>query len=187
MNANEMRRGTIISYRGALWQAVEVTHRTPGNLRAFVQAKIRNLITGVSMTERFASTDTVEQAWLDKRKCEYLYMDHQTGPVFMDSENYEQFTISKEVLGDAMGYIPENTVVEVTFHEGKPLTVQLPSSVELKVVETEPGARGNTVSNVFKPAKLQTGIVVKVPMHINLGDTVRVNCETGEFLDRVNK
>lgn len=187
MNANDLRKGQIISYRNALWQAVEVTHRTPGNLRAFVQVKIRNLITGVSMTERFASTDSLEQAWLDKRKCEYLYMDNQMGPVFMDSENFEQFSLPKEVLGELMGYIPENSVVEVTFHEGKPLTVQLQSSVELKVKETEPGARGNTVSNVFKPATLQTGIVIKVPMHIHTGDVVRVSTETGEFLDRVNK
>ena len=187
MNANEMRKGTIISYRGALWQAVEVTHRTPGNLRAFVQAKIRNMVTGVHITERFASTDSIEQAWLDRRKCEYLYMDNQSGPVFMDSENFEQFSLPKDVLGDLMGYIPENSVVEVTFHEGRPLTVQLPSSVELKVTETEPGMRGNTVGNVLKPATLQTGIVVKVPMHINAGDLVRINTESGEFLDRVNK
>ena len=187
MNANDMRKGTIISYRNALWMAVEVTHRTPGNLRAFVQAKIRNLITGVHITERFASTDSIEQAWLDKKKCEYLYMDNQSGPVFMDSQSFEQFSLPKEVLGDLMGYIPENSVVEVTFHEGRPLTVQLPSSVELKVTETEPGMRGNTVGNVMKPATLQTGLVVKVPMHINVGDVVRINTESGEFLDRVNK
>jgi elongation factor P len=187
MIANDLRKGTIVMHKNALWQAVEVTHRTPGNLRAFVQAKLRNLKTGVHVTERFASTDTVEQAWLDKRKCEFLYEDNQSGPVFMDSENYEQFSLPKDVLGDAMHFIPPNTVVEVTFHEGHPLTIQLPSSVELEVVETEPGARGNTVSNVFKPAKLSTGLTVKVPMHINVGDVVRVNTESGEFLDRVNK
>jgi elongation factor P len=187
MNANDLRKGTIISFRNQLWQAVEVTHRTPGNLRAFVQAKLRNLISGVHISERFASTDTIDQAWLDKKKCEYLYEDKQTGPVFMDSENFEQFSLPKDVLGEAMNYIPPNTVVEVTFHEGKPLTVQLPSSVELKIVETEPGVRGNTVSSVYKPATVETGLVVKVPMHINLGDVIRVNTESGEFLDRVNK
>ena len=187
MNANDLRKGTIVMHKGALWQAVEVTHRTPGNLRAFVQAKLRNLVTGVHITERFASTDSVEPAWLDKRKCEYLYEDAATGPVFMDSENYEQFSLPKDVLGEAMNFIPPNTVVEVTFHEGKPLTIQLPSSVELEVVETEPGVRGNTVSNVFKPAKVETGLSVKVPMHINQGDVIRVNTESGEFLDRVNK
>lgn len=186
MNANDLRKGTIVMHKGALWQAVEVTHRTPGNLRAFVQAKLRNLLTGAHVTERFASTDDIEQAWLDKRKCEYLYSDGQ-GPVFMDSENYEQFHLPKDVLGDSMSYIPPNTVVEVTFHEGKPLTLALPSSVELTVQDTEPGIRGNTVSNVFKPATLETGLVVKVPMHINKGDKIRVATETGEFLDRVNK
>jgi elongation factor P len=187
MNANDLRKGSIVMHKGVLWQAVEVTHRTPGNLRAFVQAKLRNLLTGVHVTERFASTDTLEQAWLDKRKCEFLYSDPHQGPVFMDSENYEQFHLPKDVLGDAMSFIPPNTVVEVTFHEGKPLTLALPSSVELEVVETEPGVRGNTVSNVFKPAKLETGLVVKVPMHINKGDKIRVSTESAEFLDRVNK
>jgi elongation factor P len=187
MNANELRKGSIVMHKGALWQAVEITHRTPGNLRAFVQAKLRNLVTGVHVTERFASTDSVETAWLDKRKCEYLYDDAATGPVFMDSENYEQFSLPKDVLGEAMHFIPPNTVVEVTFHEGRPLTILLPSSVELKVTETEPGARGNTVSNVFKPATVETGLQVKVPMHINQGDVIRVNTDSGEFLDRVNR
>ena len=164
-----------------------MNHRTPGNLRAFIQAKLRNLKTGVHVTERFASTDTLEQAWLDKRKCEFLYEDNQSGPVFMDCENYEQFSLTKEILGEAMGFVPPNTVVEVTFHEGLPLTIQLPSSVELEVKDTEPGVRGNTVSNVFKPATLTTGLVVKVPMHIGKGDVIRVNTESGEFLDRVNK
>ena len=187
MNASDMRKGTIVMHKGALWQAVEVTHRTPGNLRAFVQAKLRNLKTGVHVTERFASTDSIEHAWLDKRKAEYLYEDNQSGPVFMDSENYEQFSLPKDVLGEVMGFVPPNTVVEVTFHEGHPLTIQLPSSVELEVTDTEPGVRGNTVSSVFKPATLSTGLVVKVPMHINKGDVIRVNTESGEFLDRVNR
>jgi elongation factor P len=187
MNANDLRKGSIVMHKGTLWQAVEVTHRTPGNLRAFVQAKLRNLKTGVHVTERFASTDEVETAWLDKRKCEYLYTDAHTGPVFMDVENYEQFSLPKEVLGDAMDFIPPNTQVEVTFHEATPLTILLPSSVELKVVETEPGVRGATVTNVFKPAKLETGFTTKVPMHISIGDRIRVNTETGEFLDRVNR
>ena len=187
MNASDMRKGTIVMHKGALWQAVEVTHRTPGNLRAFVQAKLRNLKSGVHVTERFASTDSIEQAWLDKRKAEYLYEDNQSGPVFMDSENYEQFSLPKDVLGEVMGFVPPNTVVEVTFHEGHPLTIQLPSSVELEVTDTEPGVRGNTVSSVFKPATLSTGLVVKVPMHISKGDVIRVNTESGEFLDRVNR
>jgi len=187
MNANDLRKGSIVKHKGALWQAVEVTHRTPGNLRAFVQAKLRNLKTGSHVTERFASTDEVEGAWLDKRKCEYLYTDAHTGPVFMDVENYEQFSLPKEVLGEAMDFIPPNTQVEVTFHEGTPLTILLPSSVELAVVETEPGIRGGTVTNVFKPAKLETGLTTKVPMHINLGDRIRVSTESGEFLDRVNR
>jgi elongation factor P len=186
MNANDLRKGTIIQYRDALWQAVEVTHRTPGNLRAFVQAKLRNLKTGVHITERFNSSDSVEQAWLDKKTCEYLY-DEPTGPVFMDVDNFEQFSLPKDLLGDAMNYIPPNTRIDVAFHDGTPVTLQLPSSVELKITETEPGARGNTVNNTFKPATVETGLVVKVPMHISQGDVIRVSTESGEFLDRVNK
>lgn len=186
MNANELRKGMIVMYRDQLWVAVEITHRTPGNLRAFVQAKLRNLKSGSAITERFASTDNVDQAWLDKKTCEYLY-DEPAGPVFMDVESFDQFTLPKDVLGDTMSYVPPNTRIDVSFHEGTAVTVQLPASVELKVVETEPGMRGNTVNNTFKPATTETGLVVKVPMHINQGDVIRVSTDSGEFLDRVNK
>jgi elongation factor P len=185
MQANDLRKGSIIQYKDGLWRAVEVTHRTPGNLRAFVQAKLQNLKTGVHITERFASTETVEPVWLDKRSCEFLYLD-ATGPVFMDQENFEQYTLSKEILGEAMGYIKPNGVVEVTFHEGVPIGVALPANVDLVIKETEPAAKGNTVSNVMKPALLETGLTIKVPAHINEGDKVRVSTETGEFLVRVN-
>ncbi len=186
MNCNDLRKGMIVMYRDQLWVAAEVTHRTPGNLRAFVQAKLRNLKSGVAITERFGSTDTIDQAWLDKRTCEYLY-DEPTGPVFMDVENFEQFSLPKDLLGESMHYVPVNSRIDVSFHDGTPVTIQLPASVELKITATEPGMRGNTVNNTFKPATVETGLVVKVPMHINLGDVVRVSTESGEFLDRVHK
>jgi elongation factor P len=187
MQANDIRKGSIIMHRGELWQAVQVEHRTPGNWRAFVQVKFRNVKTGIHTNERFQSTATVEPVWLDKRKAEYLYDDANTGPVFMDGENYEQFSIPREVLGDAMDYVKPNGDVEITFYEGQAIGLELPPNVDLVVKETEPAAKGNTVNNVQKPATLETGLKIKVPAHINEGDLVRVSTSTGEFLERVNK
>ena len=162
-------------------------HRTPGNWRAFVQVKLRNVKTGVHTAERFQSTANVEKAWLDKRKAEYLYDDPNSGPVFMDQETYEQFSLSKELLGDSMEYVKPNEVVEVTFYEGNPIGLELPANVELRIVETEPAVKGDTVSNVQKPATLETGLKIKVPAHIRVGDLVKVSTATGEFQERVNK
>ena len=186
MQANDMRRGSIIMWNKDLWQAVEVTHRTPGNLRAFVQAKLRNIKSGQHVVQRFNSSEMVEPVWLDKREAEYLYDDATSGPVFMDSENFEQYGLSREVLGEAMNFVKPNQHVEVTFHEGTPIGLALPANVELIVTETEPAAKGNTVSNVQKDAKLETGYVLKVPSHINEGDRIRISTVTGEFQERVN-
>ena len=187
MQANDIRKGSILIHKGELWQAVEVEHRTPGNWRAFVQVKLRNVKTGIHVAERFQSTENVEKAWLDKRKAEYLYDDPTTGPVFMDQESYEQYSLDPELLGDAMGYVKENEVVEVTFHEGTPIGLDLPANVVLQIKETEPAVKGDTVSNVQKPAVLETGLTVKVPAHIREGDYVKVSTVTGEFQERVNK
>jgi len=187
MLANDIRKGSILLLKGELWQAVEVEHRTPGNWRAFVQVKLRNLKTGVHTNERFQSTENVEKAWLDRRQAEYLYDDPNTGPVFMDKENFEQYCLPREILGDAMSFVKPNGEVEVTFHEGTPIGLELPANVDLEVKHTEPAAKGNTVSNVLKPATLETGYVVKVPAHINEGDVVRVSTVTGEFQERVNR
>jgi elongation factor P len=186
MLANDMRKGSIIMWNNALWRAVEITHRTPGNLRAFVQAKLQNVKTGQHVVQRFNSAENVEPAWLDKRPAEYLYDDATQGPVFMDSENFEQYSLSREVLGEAMNFVKPNQHVEVTFHEGTPIGLALPSNVELSVTETEPAAKGNTVSNVQKDAKVETGYVLKVPSHINEGDRIRISTVTGEFQERVN-
>ncbi len=187
MDATGIRKGTYLTHKGALWQAVEVTHRTPGNKRGFVQVKLRNVQSGTHITERFSSNEDVERAWLDSRKAQYLYDDAQTGPVFMDSETYEQFGLSREVLGDAMNYVLENAEVELTFYEGQAIGLDLPAKVDLVVVETEPAVKGDTVSGVSKPATCETGVVVKVPGHIKVGDKIRVSTSTGEFQERVNK
>jgi elongation factor P len=186
MQASDIRKGSIILHKNELWQCVEVHHRTPGNLRAFVQAKLRNLKSNSHITERFSSTEQVESAWLDKRSAEYLYDDVSTGPIFMDKENFEQYSLPRDILGEAMFYVKANDVVDVTFYEGTPIGLALPANVELLVKETEPAAKGNTVSNVQKAATLETGLEIKVPSHINVGDKVRVSTATGEFLVRVN-
>ncbi len=186
MDATSIRKGSFIKHKGDLWQAVDVTHRTPGNKRGFVQVKMRNMKNGGHVTERFASNEDVEAAWLDARKAQYLYDDANTGPVFMDTENFEQFGLDREVLGDAMSYVKENDEVEVTFYEGTAIGLRLPAKVDLIVTETEDVVRGDTSTNVQKPATTETGLVVKVPAHINIGDKIRVSTTTGEFQERVN-
>jgi elongation factor P len=186
MDAVSIRKGTVFKYKDSLWQAVDVTHRTPGNKRGFVQVKMRNVMEGNHVTVKFNSSETVETAWLDSRKAQYLYMDPNTGPIFMDSETFEQFGLDKDVLGELMGYVKENEEVEVTFHEGTPISLNLPAKVELVITETEPAVKGDTVNSVQKPATLETGLVIKVPSHIRVGDKVRVSTVTGEFQERVN-
>ena len=186
MDATEIRKGNFLMHKGDLWQAVEVTHRTPGNLRGFVQVKLRNLRTGSHIVERFSSNQSVEMAWLDRRKAQYLYDDASLGPVFMDLESYEQFNLPREVLGDATSYILPNAEVELTFHDGTAIGLELPAKVEMVVTDTEPAVKGDTVNSVLKPATVESGLVVKVPSHIRVGDRIRINTSTGEFQERVN-
>lgn len=184
--ATNLRRGQVIQHEGELWIVVEVRHVKLSKGPGAMQAKIKNLKRGEHITYRFRSSDKIEVAFLDKRACEYLYQDGNAY-VFMDLENYEQYHLAADLVGDLMGYIKPNTQVQVTFHESAPVTVELPSAVVLEVAETEPGMRGDTATNVFKPATLETGIAIKVPLHINKGDRVKVNTETGEFIERVNE
>ena len=184
INATDIRKGNIIKMDGELYQVLTYHHATPGNLRGFVQVKLRNLASGTQKDHRFRSTDRVEKAFLDTQEMSYLYSDGDMFH-FMNSETYEQVALSKESLGDAVDYLMPETVITVDFFEGKPVGVELPSSVELKVVETEPGIRSATVSNVTKPAKLETGLVVQVPSFVNEGDTLKINTASGEYVSRV--
>lgn len=166
-----------------LYSILKMEHRTPGNLRAFVQVKMRNLRTGAMFDNRFSSTEQVDRAILDEQEMEYLYDDGEQY-TFMNTETYDQVAIHNELLGDAVSYLTPNIKVHVEFYEGKPMSVELPATVDLKVVETEPGLKGATVSNVGKPAKLETGLVVQVPAFINEGETIRVNTSEGTYLER---
>ncbi len=183
ISATQMRPGMVIKFNNELYTVFSVNHRTPGNLRGFVQARMRSLRTGTMTEHRFSSEDRVEKAQLEEHEMEYLYDDGEFY-YFMNSETFEQMHLTKDLLGDATQYLISELHVKVEFYEGKPISVELPATVDLKVVETEPGMRGATVSNVTKPAKLETGLVVQVPPFITEGEKIRVNTAEGSYLER---
>ena len=186
VRATELRKGTVIvGDHGKLLLITEYHHHTPGNLRAVIHVKVKDLASGTVTPQRWGSSDAFEVAYLDKKKCEYLYKD-STGYHFMDTESYEQFPISEEIVGEMMGYVRENTAVVVTFHGPTAIGVELPASVVLKVVEAETAVRGNTATNVKKDAVVETGLKVKVPPHIGVGDEIKISTADGEFLGRQN-
>jgi elongation factor P len=181
--ATQMRPGMVIKFNNDLYSIFSVNHRTPGNLRGFVQARMRSLRSGTMIEHRFSSEDKVEKAILEEHEMEYLYDDGEYF-YFMNTENYEQMHLTKELLGDATEYLIPQLKVSVEFYEGKPMSVELPPTVDLTVVETEPGLKGSTVSNVTKPAKMETGLIVQVPPFINAGEKVRVNTTEGTYQER---
>lgn len=186
IQASAIRKGAIIIFNNDPHRVLDFQHRTPGNLRAFVQVRLRNLRSGLSTEARFSATEMIPKAELDEQMMEFLYND-DNGYSFMNTETYEQVTLSTEDIGDAVNYLIPNLKVEICFYEEKPISIELPSSIELKVVEVEPGIKSATVSNVLKPAKLETGVVVPVPSFINEGDVIRVNPSEGKYIERVNK
>jgi elongation factor P len=181
--ANDLRKGMAIRYNGDITVVLEVQHRTPGNLRAFVQGTLRSIRTGKSSNVRFSSTETVELVDVTRRTLEFSYKD-QDGFVFMDPENYETETLRPELLGSAQEYLSENLKVEVLYAEGKPVEIELPSSVTLKVAEAPEGVRGDSATNVQKMAKLETGKSVQVPLFIKEGELIRVDTRTGAYMGR---
>src|SRR6202158_3670285 len=160
--STQLRPGMVIKFNNELFSIFSVNHRTPGNLRGFVQARMRSLKSGTMMEHRFSSEDRVERAMLEEHEMEYLYDDGEYY-YFMNTENYEQMHLTRDILGDAVEYLVPQLKVNIEFYEGKAISVELPPSVDLTVVETEPGIKGGSVSNVTKPAKLETGLVVQVP------------------------
>ena len=182
--ATQLRPGMIIKHNNDLHSVFSVEHRTPGNLRAFIQAKLRNLRTGAMYEHRFRSADAIEKVIVDETVMEYLYNDGDDYH-FMNTENYEQVQISKDVLGGTIDYLIPNLQLKVEFYEGKPIGIELPATVDMQVVETEPGLKSATASSVMKPAKLETGLVVQVPPFINEGEKIRVDTAEGAYLERV--
>ena len=180
--ATQMRPGMIIKHNEQLHLVFKVEHRTPGNLRAFIQAKLRNLRTGAMFEHRFRSADAIEKVIVDEVSMEYLYNDGDDF-YFMD-EAFEQTVLKRDTLGDAVEYLTPNLSISVSFHDGKPVGIELPTFVEMTVVSTEPGIKSATASSVTKPATMDTGLVVQVPAFINEGEKVRVDTAEGAYMSR---
>jgi elongation factor P len=178
MNANDMRPGMVIRHNGELFTIHKAEHRTPGNLRAFVQARMRNLRTGALIDHRFRSEDTIEKANLDEVDMQYLYSDGDSY-FFMNTQNYEQIGLHKSVIEDRASYLVPEVVIKVQLFEGRPVDIELPATVNLKVVETEPGMKGASATNVTKLAKLETGLTVQVPPFIGEGEVITVDTSEG--------
>jgi elongation factor P len=178
-----MRPGMIIKHNNELHAVFSVEHRTPGNLRAFIQAKLRNLRTGAMFEHRFRSPDPIDRVIVDEVSMEFLYNDGDDY-YFMDTTNYEQTNLKRDTLGDAVEYLTANLQITVSFFDGVPVGIDLPMTVELMVVETEPGLKSATASSVTKPAKLETGLTVQVPPFINEGEKIRVDTAEGTYLSR---
>ncbi len=181
--ANDLRKGQAIRYNGDVAIVLEVQHRTPGNLRAFVQAIIRSIKTGKSADVRFTSTEKVELVDVERRTLEFSYKDPD-GFNFMDPQSYDTITLPAALVGDAADYLVENLAVQVLFAADKAVQVELPSSVNLKVVESADGVRGDSANNVQKAAKLETGKMITVPLFIKEGETVKVSTANGSYMGR---
>ncbi len=173
----------VIMFEGNLSRVVETIHKTPGNLRGFVQAKLRDLKTGAIFEHRFRSVDMAERAYLEDTEMEYLYSEGEMHHV-MNNVTFEQIGLSSEVLGDAVNYLIPNLKLKVEMHEGTPVGISVPLTVELRVVETEPSIKGASVSNQTKPAKMETGLMVMVPPFISEGDVIRVDSTEGKYIER---
>jgi len=183
VKANDLRKGMAITLDGKLYVCVQATHVTPGNLRAFVQVKLKSPIDGTSTDKRLRSTDDIEQAFLDRRDMEYLYSDN-TGHILMDNQTYDQITASDELIGEAIKFFTPNTPLTVLAHEGNVIGLELPKSVELAVTDTTPTPKGATVMNQLKVAVLETGLKTRVPPFIEVGDIVRINTDDGSYIAR---
>ena len=178
-----MKKGMLIKIGDDLFRVLELQHVTPGNLRGFVRVRFRNIRNGSLSDQKLRSEDFVERAILDERQMQYLYKDGDSYH-FMDTESYEQLHIDAEALGDSVNYLIPDATIAVEFYGSEPVGIEMPVTVDLKVVDTVPGIKGATASNQIKPATTETGLVVNVPPFINPGDVIRVSTETGEYLSR---
>lgn len=186
ITATQLRVGMVIKEGNQLLKVTSVLHVTPGNWRGFVQTKLRNLSSGIQHEKRFSSEDRVEKATLEFKNFEYLY-EHEGDFHFMDSETHEQISLTKDLMGDLNLYLTPNQIVPITFYEEKPIGVEIPSSVTLRVDSTVPGLKTATVTASTKPATLETGLVVQVPQFINEGDSVRIDTSTNTYIERAKK
>jgi len=183
---SDLRPGAFIRYNGELCQVLDSQHRTPGNLRAFYQVKMRNTRSGKLLENRFRSGESIEFVRVDKKTFQFLYRDGNT-LYFMDQETYDQIPVNDDIVGDAVKFLKENQDVNINFEGDLVLGVEMPPNVNLRIIHTEPGVKGDTATNVVKPATVETGALINVPLFINEGDLVRVDTSNGAYMDRVKE
>ncbi|MBL7976505.1 MAG: elongation factor P [Candidatus Kapabacteria bacterium] len=182
----DLKPGIFIKFNNELCQVLESEHRTPGNLRAFYQAKMRVIRSGKLLENRFRSGETIEIVRVEQRPYQYLYRDGEFY-VFMENETYEQVTIDAKIVGDVAPLMKESQDVQISFEENTPLSVELPSHVVLRITYTEPGFKGDSANNVLKPATLETGATINVPTFVNDGELIRIDTRSGEYVERVKE
>ena len=183
MPATQIRRGMVLVFEGEPCRVIEFRHHTPGNLRAMVQAKLKNLRTGSNFEHRFRAADTIEKASMETHDLEFMYQGGSTYH-FMNTENYDQLEIDEEVLGDNAQWMQPGMKIQAEYYDGRPIGIQLPNSLALEVVDTAPVMKSATKTASTKPAKLENGVTVNVPEFVATGEKVRVNPTTGEYMDR---
>lgn len=184
MKANDIRKGSVIYFDGKPHLVMDFTHRTPGNLRAFVQVRLRNLVSGQSMDHRFSATETVEEARLDTKSMQVLYAD-VNGVHVMDAGTYEQYTLDAELVGDDAAWMLPEMTFDAVWLEGKPISFTLPASMEMEIVETAPAMKTATKNASSKPAMLSNGMTVNVPEFVETGERIRVNPRERSYIERV--
>ena len=182
--AGDFKNGVTFEMDGNVLQVIEFQHVKPGKGAAFVRTKLRNVISGAVIEKTFSPTDKFENAYIERKEMQYLYSDGDLY-YFMDMDTYEQMPLNRATLGDGFKFVKEEMMVKVLSYKGNVFAVEPPTFVELTVTETEPGVAGNTVTNTMKPATLETGVEIKVPLFVNIGDTLKIDTRTGEYLGRV--
>lgn len=185
LSAFEIRVGNLVEYQNKLWRVLKKNHVKPGKGGAFVQLEMKEISDGTKLNERFRSEDKLEKAHVEPRQMQYLYAEG-SDHIFMDNESFEQLSISSEDLAEQSGYLLPNTDVQINFHNGSPIGVELPQTVVLQVTDTEAVIKGQTASGSGKPAILETGVRTVVPTFVNIGDKVKVNTETGDYMERAD-
>ena len=183
ISSNDFKNGMTIEYDGDLLEIIYFQHVKPGKGGAFVRTKLKNLITGSIYEKTFRAGEKVKQAILETKKVQFLYKDEHYN--FMDNETFEQFSLDEQQIGDKKLYLLENLEITMIFYKGKPISLELPTFIDAKITNTEPGIKGDTVSSSFKPAEIATGARVNVPLFIENGDTIRIDTRTGEYITRV--
>ena len=186
VSVNDFKKGMVIKLDGELFSVIDYQHVKPARGAAFVRSKLRNVKRGSVVDKTFRGGEKVEDVKLIKRPMQYLY-DEGDSLVFMDTDSFEQETIPKKAIGDALQFIKEEDIVDIAMYEGEPITIDPPASVVLQVTYAEPGLKGDTATNVLKPVKVETGAEVRVPLFINEGDFIKINTQTGEYIERVKQ